>query len=344
MGGRMMKMKHLFIVSIVLLVAASSLYAGDSQRIGTAGAQELRIPVGGRASAMAGANIADVRGAEALYWNPAGVAHQEGTEALFTHIEYFADINVNYFGVMTNLEEFGALGLHAKVISYGDIPLTTVEDAFNTSGATFSPTFSIVGATYTRIFTDRVSFGLSGHLVSQSVEQVSANGLSFDFGFIYNTLWNGLKFGIAVKNYGPKMGFDGEGFGDEFTIPGAEPGTQPKTARTVSSDFELPAYVQLGAAWDFVNQDLNRAVVVGSFQSNNFSEDEFRGGIEYSYNDMFFLRGGYVGSNQDSYMYGATLGGGLKYSWGQNAITIDYTWVQTEYFDDNQYFTAKFSF
>lgn len=338
-----MRIKPLIICFAIVLLSASCLLAGGNERIGTAGAQELRIPVGSRASAMAGANIADVTGAEALYWNPAGVAYTEGSEVMFSHLNYIADINVDYFGVMTSISDVGTIGLQAKVISIGDIEKTTTAAPQGT-GAIFSPTFSVIGATFSRVFTDRVSFGMTANLVSEKVEQVSATGLSFDFGFIYDPLWRGLKFGIAMKNYGPQMKFTGEGFDVAIELPDAQPGTQSKTLRTKSAQFELPASIQLGVAWEAVNQELNRAVVVGAFQSNNFSEDEFRGGLEYSYDDMFFLRGGYVGSSQDSFMYGLTLGAGLKYAWGQNSITFDYSWVETEYFDNNQYFTAKFSF
>jgi hypothetical protein len=292
---------------------------------------------------MAGADIADVSGAEALYWNPAGVAHHDGTEAMFSHLEYMADIDINYFGVMTNLEDFGTIGFQAKVISIGEIIKTTTHEALGT-GETFSPTFAIIGVTYSRIFTDRVSFGITANYVNEAVEQVAAHGMSFDVGIMYNPLWQGLKFGVMMKNFGPNMKFEGEGFNVSVDVPETEPGSKPKNFRSQSSEFELPAFIQFGASWDAINQDLNRAVVTGSFQANNFSEDEFRGGLEYSYDDMFFLRGGYVASSQDNYMYGLSLGAGLKYSWGQNHISFDYSWVESEWFDDNQYFTVKFSF
>ncbi len=338
-----MRIKPFTVCIAIVLLAASCLYAGGSDRIGTAGAQELRIPVGSRATAMAGANVADVSGAEALFWNPAGLAYQEGTEAMFSHLEYIADINVNYLAVTTDLGDFGYLGLSAKVISIGEMDVTTTDQPQGT-GATFSPTFSVIGLTYSRVFTDRVSFGASANLISEKVEQVSAQGLSLDFGFIYDPLWRGLKFGVAIKNFGPEMRFTGEDFSVSVEVPDAEPGTQLKTTRTQSASFELPAFVQFGASWDLVARGENRATAVGSFQANNFSEDEFRGGMEYAYDDMFFLRGGYVASGQDAYMYGLTLGAGLKYSWGQSTISIDYSWVQTEFLDDNQYFTVMFTF
>ncbi|MGD8922169.1 MAG: hypothetical protein PVH24_02895, partial [Candidatus Zixiibacteriota bacterium] len=96
-------MKHkLVIVMIVLLVVSlSSVYAGNTRRIGTAGAQELLIPYGSRGTALGGSVVSDAYGVEAMYWNPAGLASLDGTEAIFTHLPYFADINVNYVGLGT---------------------------------------------------------------------------------------------------------------------------------------------------------------------------------------------------------------------------------------------------
>ncbi|HDS00487.1 MAG TPA: hypothetical protein ENO07_00575, partial [candidate division Zixibacteria bacterium] len=93
-----------------MLLCSAALYAGGDERIGTSGAQELRIPVGSRMSALAGAGVAEAVGAEALYWNPAGVAYYDGTEVMFTHLQYFADIDVNYFAATTAIEDFGSIG------------------------------------------------------------------------------------------------------------------------------------------------------------------------------------------------------------------------------------------
>jgi hypothetical protein len=338
-----MRTKIIIYCFLGVLLGVTSLNAGSSDRLGTAGAQELRIPVGSRATAMGGANVADVFGTEALFWNPAGVAYQEGTEAMFSHMKWLADVDVNYLGVATNLGEFGTLGFQAKVISYGEIIKTTVDRPLGT-GETFEPTFAIVGATYSRIFTDRVAFGATANLVNQSVEQVSARGLAFDFGFTYDPLWQGLKFGLAVKNFGPQMKFGGEGFNVQNDVPGQEPGSEPKNFRSIPTEFELPAFVQLGLSWDAINRNLNRAVVTGSFQANNFSDDELRGGLEYSYDNTLFLRGGYMTSSQDNYMWGATLGAGITYDIGATEVAFDYAWMQTQWFDNTQFFTAKFSF
>lgn len=341
-------MKKTLLMSLALVIVLSAmLLAGSEDRIGTAGAQELRIPVGSRGTSMGGALVANATGTEALYWNPAGAASQQGTEAMFSHLDYFADMNLDYVAVTTNIESFGVFGASAKILSVGKILKTTWTDQQGSGGEYFNPTFSVIGLTYARQFTDRVSFGATGSFVNEKIEQVSATGVSFDFGFTYAPNWQGLKFGVVVKNFGPEMKFDGSDFGVSVKPPENNPNSVAKDLRSQSSSFELPSSVQFGASWEPLarSNDKNNVQLSGVFQSNNFSQDEFKGGAEYSYNNMFFLRGGYVSSSQADYMFGASLGAGVKINWGATNIMFDYTWGATKFFDgSDQYFTVKLGF
>ena len=58
----------------------------------------------------------------------AGLAGLQKTEATFSHTQYFADQKLNYAAVGTNLGGFGTLGFNAKILSIGDVIVTT-EDA-----------------------------------------------------------------------------------------------------------------------------------------------------------------------------------------------------------------------
>jgi hypothetical protein len=50
---------------------------------------------------------------------------------------------------------------------------------------------------------------------------VTANGVAFDAGVIYDQLAGvqGLSFGVVLKNIGPQMKFDGPGLNVEATPP-----------------------------------------------------------------------------------------------------------------------------
>jgi hypothetical protein len=341
-------MKKTLLMSLALVIVLSAmLLAGSEDRIGTAGAQELRIPIGSRGSAMGGALVANAKGTEALFWNPAGAVAVGGTEAMFSHLQYFADMKLEYAAVKTNVEGFGTIGFSAKVLSVGDILKTTFDDAQGEAGEYFNPTFSVIGLTYARQLTDRVAFGATGCFINERIEQVTARGLAFDFGFTYVPNWRGLKFGVVVKNFGPEMKFDGPNFDNSVIPTGSDPNSAAKDLRSQSASFELPSSVQFGVAWSPLDRpnEKNNVEFSTVFQSNNFSQDEFRGGFEYGYNDMFFLRGGYAGSNQSDYMFGPSFGAGVQMKWGATKVMFDYSWQKTDFFTgDNQYFTVKLGF
>lgn len=329
-------MKHKIAILLVVLLAVSltSAYAGNSRRIGTAGATELLIPIGSRGTAMGGAVLSTTSGVESMYWNPAGLANMEGTEAMFTYLPYLADIDVNFVGAATYIEGFGTLGAGAKVVSIGDIEETT-EDYPDGTGRTFSPSLTVLNVSYARVLTANVSFGVTGMFIHESIFEAKATGVAFDVGFLYDPRWKGVSLGLAIKNYGPEMSFSGIGF--ERTID-----QRPQSGNSLG--FDLPSSIAMGISYDFVDNGPQFASLSGNFRSNNYSDDYFQGGFEYMYDGRYSLRAGYNFSDQDSYLYGLTLGAGLNFKFGETRFTFEYSWAETDVFDDNQFFTVKAAF
>jgi hypothetical protein len=286
---------------------------------------------------LGGAVVSNAYGVEAIYWNPAGLAWLEGTEAMFTHQPYLADIDVNYFGVATNIEGFGALGVSAKVVSIGEMEETTQEQPDGT-GRIFSPTLSVLGVSYARILTGNVAFGANAMFIHEDIFEATATGMAVDVGFMYDPRWHGVKLGIAIKNYGPTMAFDGRGFNVSL---------QQRQVSAEGKPFELPSHFNLGVSYDFLDQGPHLATLNGNFRSNNFSEDFFQGGAEYVYNSeygKYALRAGYTGSKDDEFLYGASLGAGVTFDLESMMLSFEYSWTETDVFDDNQFFTVKATF
>lgn len=329
-----MKNKFLFVVMALLVLSLTSAYAGNDLRIGSAGAQELRIPYGSRGTAMGGAVVANTYGIESMYWNPAGLASLEGTQAMFSYLPYIADIDQNFVGIATHIEDFGTIGVGAKVMSIGDIEETTGDFPEGT-GYVFSPSLTVLNLTFARVLTANVSFGVTTMFINENIHEVSATGMAFDVGFMYNPGWHGVRLGLTMKNYGGEMTFTGRGF---------ERGLDGHPVNPNATSFDLPASINIGVSYDFLDDGPNFASISSNFRSNSFSNDLIQGGFEYAYNGLYFLRGGYNYSQQDEWINGATLGAGLTYEMGETKLTFEYAWNQTEVFDDNQYFTVTASF
>jgi hypothetical protein len=327
----MMARKVLILTLGIVLIAAGMVAAAN--KIGTAGAQQLRVPVGTRGVAMGGAVIADAEGPEALFWNPAGAAGALGTQACLSYKSYIADMTVSYVAI-TSQFSYGTIGVSAKVLSLGDIYVTTADD-WNGTGEIYSINMPVLGLTYSNMLTDRVAFGATAMYLSEAVMQSRAQGMAFDFGFQYLPGWRTLRLGMVMKNYGPKMTYSGPDFEVSTLVPGDDPESANRTVALTSSGFEMPSYFEFGMSY-VIDMGLNGTTTVeGAFQSNNFSEDEYRVGVEYSLGGRLYVRGGYVLCDQEKYMYGPSLGIGAKFNLGQATAAIDYshTFV-ADYFDD----------
>lgn len=203
------------------ILTAGWLAAGTAQaensRIGTAGAQQLRLPIGARSTALSGAVLATVQGTEALFWNPAGASRTEGYEVAFSYGQLFADINLNYMAVTAPLGGAGTFGLSAKVLDVGSWERTTEAQPDGT-GQMVEPSLWVMGLTYSKQMTDRVNFGTTFNYASESVMNTSASGFALDFGFQYATPLQGMNFGIVLKSVGPDMRFDGPEF-EKYVVP-----------------------------------------------------------------------------------------------------------------------------
>lgn len=336
--------------------------AGSDERKGTAGALELLIPVGVRGTALGSSVVSDANGIESMFWNPAGLSTVTGTEAVFTHTQYFADQKLNYAAVATHMGGFGTLGFDAKVLSIGDIIVTT-EQAPDGTGEILNPTFAVLGIGFGRQFTDRVLFGATGHYVNEVIGSSRASGIAFDFGVQYLTGWNGLRFGVVMKNFGPSMEFTGSDFDENLHPPDSDPQASNRTFRSTSAAFEMPSFFTLATSYDLYNKAQQRIVLMGSFQNNNFQFDEVAGAAEWSYRGLYSLRGSYFASfgskrlengedestkitGGDDLYSGLALGAGAAIRTGDTGkLGVDVSWRPVrDFFDDVVEFGVRFSF
>jgi hypothetical protein len=335
-------MKHFSKILVLFLVglaaAPAAAVAGSGNRTGTNGASELLIPVGARDIALGGATVATTRGVEALFWNPAGAAVMQNSASIyFSHMTYIADIGVDYGAVSADCGAFGVLAFSLKSLSIGDIDVTTTRDPDGT-GQKFSPQYFTLGLTYARQLSERIGVGLTTHIISESMGDVSATGVAFDVGVLYADLGSihGLNLGVVVKNVGPEMKFSGPGLLTQASVADQNRPAQYYSIQAAS--FELPSTFEIGLGYRRAFDDANSLLLSTAFQSNNFAGDEYRVGLEYSFQNLLSVRGGYVGSQETTSsaqsLFGPTFGAGLHYDVGSTSVTFDYAFRGTKVFSN----------
>lgn len=295
-------MKNFYRYTVVILLSVAFLFpindvvGGNPDRSGQAGASELLINPWAGTSGWGGASVACSRGLESIYTNVAGTAFTQGTELIFAHTNYLkgADIKIENFGFSQRVGEAGALSMAIMSMNFGDISRTTIDnpDPTDANIGTFAPSLLNISIGYAKAFSNSIYGGFTVKIISESIADLSAQGVAIDAGIQYVTGANeNVKFGIALKNVGPTMRFSGDGltfrgFYNQFSR------TSPNFQQ-LSSDFELPAQLSIGGAYDFLFGE-NRFTVAGAFISNSFTKDQFSLGGEFALSSYLVLRAGYV--------------------------------------------------
>jgi len=286
-----------------------------------------------------------------MYWNPAGLANitSRNAEAMFSHVNYFADMKLEYVTVAAKIGSLGVIGAGIKAFNIGEIEQTT-EIAPEGTGTIFKPTYITANLSFARQMTDRIRFGTNVKVISESVADVSATGFAFDFGIQYKGGETGFNFGIAIKNLGPTMRFNGAGL--DRSIQGLN--GQVTTQRVVLQDFDLPTALDLGISWGKMFKNDMGLNLGMNFTNNSFTSDEFKFGLEYTYKNIFYIRGAYnylidKESGADLSVFGPSLGAGIRYPVGGVNIGFDYAYrfineSGSSLNSTNQFFTITLGF
>lgn len=293
--------------------------AHGQAKVGTAGAQFLKIGVSARAVGMGEAFLAVSDDASAIYYNPAGLVQLSGLEVMASHIDYPADINYEFLGVA--YPRFGGVwGLGLYMLNSGDMSLNDYfhpldEDPYS-SGQTFTAKEYAVALSYGVSLTDRFSVGLSFKFIDELYDEERATGWAADVGTLYNTGFRGFKIAMAISNFGPDMKF-------------------------IQQAYPLPMSFKFGGSLDVINRGSHKATFALEGSHPNDNLEKFNGGVEYWYNNLLALRVGKRFANDTG---GFCAGAGLKLNLSQLKLEFDYAYHDFGYLDQIHRLSASVKF
>jgi hypothetical protein len=300
--------------------------------------------------------MAKLHGAEALWGNVAGAAYKPSTQVEFAYTDWLkgTGTKVMALGFTTKVGDGGALGIQVMSMNFGEIEITTADSPDGGLG-TYKPSLLNVALSYSKAFSNNIFAGFLIKGVSESISDANAFGIALDVGIQYVTGENDqLAFGISLKNVGPKMKFSGDGLSLRAFIPGQE---TLFTLEQRSMAFEMPAQLNIGAAYDFLMKDDIKFTLAANFVSNSFTQDQFELGLEFDFKDILMLRGGYTfekGMWDPNTSYNNTnvsngLSAGVSVALPLNKekgsfISIDYAFRETISFNNNHTIGIIFNF
>lgn len=290
----------LFFLCTTLFVVDAK--AGNTDRVGQAGAMELLLNPWARSSGFNSMNSSTVQGIEAMRLNAGGLARMglgstnesSKTQILFASTQYLggSGVTLSGFGFGQRMGESGVLGLNVVAMGFGEQDVTTVAAPEGGTGATFDINLVNLGISYAKSFSNSIHVGFVGRVVSQSIFDVSASGIALDMGIQYVTgPKDNVHFGVSLRNIGTPMQYKGDGLSVKLPV---ESGYN-LTVTNQANRFELPTVLNIGVGYDLHLDSVGNHTLafVGNFTSNAFNKDYIGGGVSYTYNKRFSVRAAY---------------------------------------------------
>jgi len=321
------RIKYFAILLISVSTITAQSFVSNVSKKGTAAAPFLSISQGAKASGMGSAFVAVADDPSALFWNPAGLAKQEGFGVIFDHTNWIADINYNFLSAAYNMGDYGAVGVSFITSSMNDMQVTTITDPEGT-GETFNVTDAMLSIGYAINLTDNFSIGFNPKFISQRIWKMQATAFALDIGVQYITPFDGAVLAMSISNFGTKMRLEGtsalvlfdpdlQSTGNNNQIP----------AYLQTDDWELPLNFRVGIAYKPIRNSMHNITLAIDAIHPSDNYESVNAGIEYSFNNFFFIRGGYkalfLQDSEESYTFGA----GIKQLLLNNiSIQIDYAY------------------
>jgi len=338
-----MKKTKLVILLAVLgaMFFSSTASAQSLDKIAQTGMKWLSIPIGARAAALGSAFTAGSPDASSVFWNPAAMAEIPGTHVFINQTQWIADINVTAASVSYELSDIGTFGVHYMAVNWGTFNGT--QFATNPSDpnvlyertGTFEPKDFGVGITYAKKITNKFMFGanfrylhedlvggLEGTFAEPKSYSAKLDAIAFDLGTVFYTGYKDLRLAMSAQNISAEQKYRYESFPLPLT-------------------FKFGIAIDLAKAY-FLEEGSNQSLtlLVDAIHPRDYSE-RMHFGVEYGYDNMFFLRGGYKTNYDEENL---TLGAGVLVDVSGYKLGLDYSFLNFENFDAVHMFSFDMGF
>ncbi len=318
-------------ISILICLTVINLSAQSVSLVGTSAASFLKIGVGGRALAMGEAYSTQVSDVTALYWNPAGLAQISNSQFLVSHYDFIADIYYDYAGAAISFGALGTFGFHFAFLGMPDIDRTTVMEPEGTGEKATAYSFS-TGFSYGRTLTDRFDLGVTLKFIGEKIWHCTANGFAADIGVNYRTVFKNVRIGMSISNFGTTMQMDGSDLLIQHDIDPLSDGNNSNiNGKLETGEFSLPVLFRVGISGnltrDFFGLEKNDLILACDVVHPNDNYEYMNVGGEYTYNNLFSLRGGYRRLFLEDAEGGLTFGFGLNLMIQNIGLRLDYAAV-----------------
>jgi len=286
-----MKQITAIIVAVLILGTPVSLRA----QAGSSGMAFLKLGPSARGTAMGDATSAWVTGAEAVYYNPAGLLSEHGSaQLMLAHREWIQDTRMEYLASAIPIGDASAIGFSVSSLSVSDIEIRTTPGP---PDATFTARNLSLGASYALQLGEDLRAGTTAKFLYEKILVDEASGFAFDLGAQWKVPSSNVSVGAMLANLGNMSSL--------------------RSDRT-----KLPALFRVGPASTFQLESFHSEALVAADLLYVIPDSRayLNIGGEFVYDGTVAVRSGYqIGSGARGY----TGGIGLRYG----VIQVDYAYV-----------------
>lgn len=282
----------------------------------------LMISPDARSGAMGDVGVAISPDANSMFWNAAKlsfVGNNSGIAMNYTPWlrNLVPDVSMAYVSGYKRLDDLQTVGVSMRYFSLGDINFTDINGA---SLGTFNPNEFAIDGCYSRKLSDEFSVGVGLRYVYSNLaagfdpnnQFKAGTAVAGDLSFYYNRprrmfgKEGNVAAGLVISNMGNKMAYSESGQ-TSFIPANMRLGTTITTVidryNKVSFSLDLNKLLVPTPIIDSGSDPNQKSVIEGMLGSFNDAPDGFKEelreinpsiGVEYLYNQVFALRGGYM--------------------------------------------------
>ncbi|MCR4417159.1 MAG: PorV/PorQ family protein [Ignavibacteria bacterium] len=281
---------NFILILFFIFTLLSESYSQTFRKTATAGFVFLEVPVNARTTGLgdAGITLPDLN-SDGIFVNPAicGFTNKAHNFSFF-YSPYFAEIK-QYAASYSYNSNFGVFSIGALMFDYGSMPKTQKvagQRVYETIG-NFNSNALAFALSYSKMLTDKFSFGISLKYVNEKIDIYNANNFVLDGGVFYYTGLKSLRIGAVIQNFGTD-------------------------AKFINDPFKMPAVLKLGAAVEIIgdySSDYRLTSIVEAIHPND-GDERLNTGLEISWKNMFSIRGGYkFFYDEETYSFGFGING-----------------------------------
>lgn len=261
------------LILAISIIFSENYYAQEFKKTATAGFTFLEIPVTARYASLGESSIAlsDLN-SDGIFINPASIGFTNQTHSFSSSFaNWFADIK-HYAASYSFNSDYGVFAAGVVIMDFGSMPRTVAgggQKVYNVIG-TFNANSIAASFGYSKMLTDRFSFGVAAKYVEEKIDIYKASNILLDGGVLYYTGLGSLRIAASLQNFGTNSKF-------------------------INDEFKMPIIFKLGAAAELIdNKDSGfRVTLITEASHPTDANERLNFGSEISWNEIVTFRAGY---------------------------------------------------